>query len=70
MNPFGNLTYNDKVIKPALRPVEAIGNAYKVQGENYEYAVDNYNKAQTLLSTIPVDDKTSHVVEGAQKVYI
>lgn len=53
---FGNLTYNNKVVKPSLRPVEAIAGMYDTQTKNYEYAIDNYNKYQTALSSIPVDE--------------
>jgi len=64
---FNDLSYGKKVVNPTLRPVDAMATMYETQNKKYEYATDNYNKSQTLLSNIPVDEQDKHIVMDAQQ---
>ena len=68
-NTFGELSYNQKTLKPIGRPVDDLKELYVKKGEDYTYVIDNLNATETLLNAIPYEDKDAAIVQAAKTKY-
>ena len=68
-NTFGDLTYNQKTLKPIGRPVNDLKDLYAKKGEDYNYVIDSLNATETALNAIPYEDKDKAIVDAAKTKY-
>jgi hypothetical protein len=68
---LGELSYNNKTLKPIGRPIDDLKALYKDKQVDYMTAADNYTNTQMVLNKIPTtgNAKDEEILSNAKTVY-